>query len=915
MGFDLHRHDEASSFDGFGKPTELASLAKEYGYTMLAVTNHGNTTSLIQHYLACKDVGIKPGLGVEGYFLPKYKPQDRGFHLILLAKNAQGYANMNRIQYEGEKQKYYNPIWDFKILEKYHEGLICSTACVAGYLGQCIIKGKIEVAAKYLKRMKSIFGEDFYVEIQPYSISEEGLQEKINVKSIELAKKLGIKCILTSDSHRGRKEDFDTYLKMHEIKKPGNSEWLEHITKTYKERYMPKPGEMMKRFYKMHKSDFGEVEAKRLAKEMERNLDEIEAKVEDDIFKDFKQTLPKFSREDSTKLLVEKLRQSMKQRGKTTKAYINRVKEELEVIKSLGFQDYFLIVADYVNWAKEQGITVGPGRGSACNCEVAYFLGITEVDSLYFGLDFRRFLRKDKKKMPDIDIDFERCRRQEAIEYLINKYPGHTARIASYGLYKVDNLINDLAKVCGLPTDSKVDPEMVKYNKKMIADLKSLINSYIDEGGVLDSEGLLQNKISRCFNSDYDNIVKHFTKLYMKLRFIGTHAAGVAVTGGNILDFTSLRIDKNGDIFTSFDLNDMENIHVIKFDMLGLRTMESTGELRELTGCSGITEEIVNDSKLYENFRTGQTDGIFQFDKEAVRGILKEINCDCFGDVIAANAMNRPGPLKMKQPQLYADNKLEGGTGSADDIYKYTKDSYGTIIYQEQIQQICVGVGGMTWGDADKVMKMIGGQSQSADAKAQFEKDKKELHDKFVQGAVKNGFPKSRAEEIFDMVLVYSFNKGHACGYSLISLEEMYYKTYFPLEYWYTRIKYALTDSDYDRFCGKAVANDVVIFLPHANYSASSTSIRVVDGDRVIQQSLNRIKGVGDKAADFIVEERKRNGIFTSYDNFYDRCKSRVVTTRVISLLDEAGALNFNKKKYLQRVVKYNSSLYAKALR
>ena len=215
--FDLHRHDEYSTFDGFGKASELAKLAKELGHTALSTTNHGNTNGLIQTYQACKEEGIKAILGVEGYFLPKWKEKTRGYHLILIAKNLEGYGNLNRMQYEGEKQKYYNPIWDFNLLEKYHEGLICTTACVAGYLGQCILNDNLDMAEKFLLKLKKIFGEDLYIEVQPYKISEKGAQEKINVESIKLAKKLGIKCILTSDSHRGRKEDFDSYMKMHEI--------------------------------------------------------------------------------------------------------------------------------------------------------------------------------------------------------------------------------------------------------------------------------------------------------------------------------------------------------------------------------------------------------------------------------------------------------------------------------------------------------------------------------------------------------------------------------------------------------------------------------------------------------------------------------------------------------------------------
>ena len=914
---DLHRHDEGSTFDGFGKPHELAKLAKELGHTALGISNHGNTTNLVQHYLACKDFGIKPVMGVEGYFLPAYKEQHRGYHLCLFAQNHKGYHNINAIQFEGEKQKYYNPIWTFDILEKYNEGVICTSACVAGYLAQCIKENKIKLAEKFVKRMVEIFGDNFYIEIQPYKISEPGLQEEINVKAIKIADRLGVKCILTSDSHRGEKDDMSTYLKMHEIAKHD----LEHISQTYSERYMPSDEELLQRFIKMHKKDFGS-NVKKIGMKMINNLNEIEDKVEEDIFKDLKQLLPKFSK-DSDKLIKKKIKEGLEKRGKWTHKhpdtgldYIARVQEEYEVIKSLGFQDYFLIVADYVNWAKKNGIYVGPGRGSACNCEIAYALEITEVDSLLFGLDFRRFLREDKKKMPDIDIDFETSRRYEVIRYVIDKYPGKTARIVNYGLYKVDNLINDLAKVCGLPTDKEIDPNDVVENKKEIAKIKALCNKYIDEDGKLYKDDLLKSSEAKMYNKEYDDIVLHFTKLYKKLRFIGTHAAGVAVTDGNILDYTSLRIDKNtGDIYTSYDLNDMENIHVIKFDMLGLGTMEEIGELRETTGVTVVYDDVVKDKKIMKKFNEGETAGIFQFDKRAVRDILIKINCDCFDDVIAANAMNRPGPLSLKMPEAYAENKMNIEEAKTSLYYDYTKESYGTVIYQEQIQQICVYIGGMTWGDADKVMKMIGGQSQSEDAKAEFERNKKELRDKFIKGAMKNGFTKQQAEEMFNVMLVYSFNKGHSCGYSLISVEEMYYKVYHPTHFWFAKIKYAPNEDDYDKFCSYATKDGSVVFLPHINYSDVKMKMRKVEGEMCLQRGLSEIKGVGEKAAVEIVAERINNGIFTSFDDFYDRCKSRVVNERVIRIIREFGASEFNKKTYISRVTKYNSALLSRVIK
>lgn len=912
--FDLHRHDEYSTFDGYGKPEELAKIAKELGYNSLCTTNHGNTNGLVQTYKACKDNGLKAILGVEGYFLPKYIPQTRGFHLILIAKNLVGYGNMNRIQYEGDMQKYYNPIWDFSILEEHSEGLICTSACVAGYLGQCIKGDSIDKAKRYLKRMQSIFGDDFYIEIQPYNVDEEkdgiNLQRYINIKSIELAEELGIKCILTSDSHRGRKEDWESYLKMHEV--AGHN--LDHIEDTYKERYMPVPGDLKKRFYKMHKADFGEARTKKLAMQMVKNLEEIEDKCELNYLDQLEEKLPVLY-DNSYKVLVEHVKQGLKDRGKYNKKYIDRAKEELDVIKFHHFEDYFLMVEDYVNWAKDHGIAVGPGRGSACNSIICYALKITEVDSIYFNLEFRRFLMKERHKMPDIDLDFETDRRGEVIEYLLNKYEGHSAQICSYGLYRVDNLINDLAKVCGLRTDKEVDASDAKINKQIKADIKKFVNSYIDEG-FLDREGLKKDERYKSYNDSYDNIMMHFLALYEKVRFIGTHAAGVAITGGNILDYAAVRMDtKTGKLFTAYDLIDMEAIGVIKFDMLGLKTMSELNDCRKATGTPGFDISMIEDENVIAGFAKGDCNGVFQLDKASVQQLLLDIHTSNFNDVVAASAMNRPGPLKQKMPELYAANKeaYELGEDAGSNIRafdEYLKETYGTIIYQEQIMRMAVDIAGMTWDEAHNITKMKIGVPKF---NYYFENDYPRFEQAFVNGCKKLGVPVDTAKDIFKKFYDYSFNKGHSVGYSLISVEQMYYKVYYPEVFWFAKIKYANDDSDFFKYCENAVGDGAVVFLPHVNYSRVKSSLRKIDGEFAIQQGLSSIKGVGEVAANAIVAERKANGIFTSYDNFLDRVQDKKVNKKVLGLLIESGALEFKKSTYISRVKKYNSSLYARA--
>ena len=407
---DLHRHDEHSLFDGSGKPSELVKIAKELNYKSLGISNHGDMGGLVAHYFACKKAGIKPILGNEVYFQPNFKQTRTSFHLCLFIKNLTGYQNLNKIVTISNKdQYYYKPIVDFELLKKYHSGLICTSACIGGLLSQMVVKKRYDLAEKYAREFRSIFGKDFYIEIQPYKLTEKGLQEKTDRTLMLLAEKLNIPCILTSDSHFGSKKNFDSYLKMHAIAKH------EEFGAQYNERYMPSGAEISDRFVKMH-GNFRRMfetrgEARKYALRCIKNLNDLSDKVEDEILEKLPLKLPVFDENvDSNTLLKEKIIEGLKKRNKATTEYLKRCKEEFKVIKHHGFSDYFLIVQDYIHWAKKQGIEVGPGRGSVCNSLVAYALGITEVDSLYFNLDFRRFLRMDKTSFPEISgIRCELC--------------------------------------------------------------------------------------------------------------------------------------------------------------------------------------------------------------------------------------------------------------------------------------------------------------------------------------------------------------------------------------------------------------------------------------------------------------------------------------------------------------------------
>lgn len=927
---DLHRHDEFSLFDGFGKARQNAKIAKEKGLTALGISNHGNLTGVVEHWKACKEFDIKPVLGVEAYFQPKFNkknPKRDSFHLCLFAENLEGYKNLNRIMtIANQEQRFYKPLVDFPLLEKYSEGVICTSGCIASFISQTIVKGRKDVAEKAVKKFIDIYGDNFYMEIQPYELNEKGLQEKVNIALVKLARKYKTKLIFTSDSHYGHEDDYDTYMKMHEIKSTDD-----FAGDTYTERYMPGEKDLIKRFMKMHGKDF--KNAKAIAKRAVKGLRDIEEKVDGEILDKLELKLPKVSK-DSAKVLWRNIKRGLNSRGKTSKAYRERARQEYEVIVHHGFEDYFLIVQDYINFAKRNydlvddatvkrwkafneargysgdPIKVGPGRGSVCNSLVAYALNITDVDSLFFDIDFNRFMRKDKTSLPDIDIDFEMDRRDEVIDYVTHTYKGRAAQICSYGLYKVDNLLNDLFKVCGLAIDKDTDPD----EKRRINAVRKEIKDYVKkraEDDHFDYEKYRHEVDCQLFDKKYDNIIKHFAKMYTKVRFIGTHAAGVAIVDGDLLDYTSIELrgnKKDGYMrTTAFNLNNLEEINVVKFDMLGLRTLSITKELEEMTN-ECFSYEWIEDEEIYDYFKEGKTDGIFQFESGSAKGILTEIEADSVNDLIAASALNRPGPLQLKMPEQYAESK-RSGEDAHEPWSNITDKTHGTIVYQEQIQQICIQIGGLSYEESDEILGMMKNKMLTEAQLRAREKQAMSLRKKFVAGAKKNkNMTADQANALFDKMLVYSFNQGHSTGYTLISVEQMYYKVHHPEKFWYVTLKYA-KEHDMHRLRAEAVHEGNIILLPHVNYGAEY-SIVEIDGEAALAEGLSDIKNVGLKAAQAIENERLENGPYIDKDDFYNRVEKRTVNARVTKALEENGALEFDDATYFNRVQKWNSQLY-----
>jgi len=436
-----------------------------------------------------------------------------------------------------------------------------------------------------------------------------------------------------------------------------------------------------------------------------------------------------------------------------------------------------------------------------------------------------------------------------------------------------------------------------------------MVKKHINAEGILDMHALLENKIVKSLNKKHDNIMKHFSLMYKKIRYVGTHAAGVAIVATDIMRYTAIR--KAGDNYNSvYDLNDLERINAIKFDILGLKTMSILQELEDKTG-EKFSYKWFKDAEVFKCFMNGDSLGIFQFEKPAVRDMLRNIGTDCFEDIVAVNALNRPGPLSLGMPQQYAANKQNPELSKDSAYWEYTKTTYGSIVFQEQISAICRGIGQMSWSDSDRVLKfMKGTQMTERSIKAQ-EAESEYLLGEFIKGAKKQGLSKSEAIEIFDKITVYSFNKGHAVGYAIIAFMLMWYKVHYPILFYYITMKYASGEDMLAKYKIEAVHRGNIVMLPHVNGTAKY-SISTDLGEEALLEGLENIKNVGAKAAKAIETERRKNGDYTSLEDLTSRIPKKVVNKKAIDALQNAGALDFNKKSYVNRIIKYNSAMYAR---
>ena len=819
----LHVHSYYSLMDGLNSPLELVQAAKAAGQTAIAITDHGTLSSHREMQIACKEEGIKPILGVEAYISPtdrfdKSSKTDKSIqaynHIILLAKNKKGLENINTLQELAWNEGFYHkPRIDREVLNDYSEGIIVLSGCLNGLISKAIDKGNMEEAELLLKGFKQTFGQDFYVEVQSHNPME------INSALLELADKLEIKAVATGDAHFAKEEDRileEAMLILSTSPKADKEADFEMS------RQMP---DMLDRFnylYPDRKISFvdynlfiqtrAEIEADFNKAGISRtdiydNTMEISSKIQEYDFNRGLDLLPVPKTNADQKLSdmafegLERLR--LRENWLGNDVYDQRLIEELEIIKSKNFASYFLVVADMVNWAKENNILVGPGRGSAAGSLVCYALGITDVDPIEYDLLFFRFINPDRNDFPDIDTDFEDRRRKEVKDYLKKKFK-YVASISTYTYFKDKGVIRDAARVFMVP----------------LSDVNRAMKS-IDT-----FEDFIDSPNTKEFRMKYPEVVWLADRLRGKIRSVGVHAAGVVVAKDDLRKYAPVesRADASDDVsgripVVAYDMDTVADIGLIKLDALGLKTLsvisDSLKSIKERTGKDIFLSSLsLDDPSVYKTLSEGYTKGVFQAEATPYTNLLIKMGVDKFEDLAASNALVRPGAMNTVGSSYIKRKHGQEAVQYIHPIMKpFTENTYGVIIYQEQVMQACVHLGGMTWSEADKVRKIIG---KKKDAK-EFD----EFKDRFIVGASKH-ISKKQAETLwhtFEAHAGYSFNRSHAVAYSMLSYYTAWLKTYYPLEFMFSILKNENDKDARTEYLIEAKRLKLSIKLPHINES------------------------------------------------------------------------------------------------
>ena len=876
----LHVHTEYSLLDGSSKIKELTARAKELGMDSLAITDHGVMYGVIDFYRAAKEVGIKPILGCEVYVAPGSRfdrentgGEDRYYHLVLLAENDQGYKNLMKIVSKGFVEGfYYKPRVDYEVLETYHEGVIALSACLAGEVQKYLARGMYEEAMRSAQRYEGIFGKNnFFLELQDHGLPE---QKMVNQGLLRLSRDTGIELVATNDIHYTFAEDekaHDILLCIQTGKKVADEDRMRYAGGQY---YCKSEEEMQALF------PYAREALENTHKVAERCNVEIEFGVT---------KLPKYEVPegfDSWTYLNHLCREGFKTRyPKDDGTLSRRLDYELDVIRTMGYVDYFLIVWDFINYARSKDIMVGPGRGSAAGSIVSYTLGITNIDPVRYNLLFERFLNPERVSMPDIDVDFCYERRQEVIDYVVEKYgKDQVVQIVTFGTLAAKGVVRDVGRVLDLPY------AMCDSIAKMIPN---------DLGMTLDKAIAANPDLRKLYNEDAQ--VKYLIDMSKRLeglpRHTSMHAAGVVIGSRSIDEFVPLSKAADGTITTQFTMTTIEELGLLKMDFLGLRTLTVIQNAVHLAEKDyGISIDIdhidFDDKRVLESIGTGRTEGVFQLESGGMKSFMKELKPENLEDIIAGISLYRPGPMDFIPRYLKGKNDKSSITYECPQLEPILSPTYGCIVYQEQVMQIVRDLAGYTMGRSDLVRRAM-----SKKKTAVMEKERQNFvygnEAEGVKGCIANGIDEKTANHIYDEMIdfaKYAFNKSHAAAYAVVSYQTAYLKYYYPKEFMAALMSSVMENvskfSEYILNCRRMM--NIAVLPPDINEGESGFSV----SGGGIRYGLSAIKSVGKPVVDAILEERAKNGKFRTMEDFINRMTQREVNRRTLENFIKSGALD-----------------------
>ena len=907
----LHVHTEYSLLDGLARIKKLVKMTKERGWRAVAMTDHGNMFGTIKMYEACIEAGIKPIIGCEFYIcqdhLNKSGREDTG-HLILIAKNNTGYHNLLKlISIAHVEGMYYKPRIDYKLLEKYHEGIICLSACLAGHLQKFILQRRFDEARELAIWFKNLFGDDFYIEIQNHNLPED---KEVILGQTKLAKELGIKLVATNDVHYLNREDSelqDTLMCVAMHKFVDETDRLKFATdefyyKTYEEMLEALPGFEEALENTLEIADKCDVIIQ--TKSMFENS-KIDRKYGLPSGQNYIPNYIPETGESSYEYLRRMAYEGLKKLyPNITQNLLDRMEEELGLIKKQGFVEYFLIVWDYINYARQNGIPVGPGRGSGAGSLVAYCIGITKVDPIKYNLFFERFINPERVSMPDFDVDFCKDRRSEVIEYVKRKYGAdHVAGIVTFGSMKAKNALRDIGRVLRVPLAdvNRLAKEIPNFPPDGLKKNEPVLKYYFGREEDPKYEKFVIPELKQAYEDDPQ--IKKMVDMAIKVegvpRNCGMHAAGVLIAPEAVDTFVPLA--RNGDeIVTEFDMIEIEHLGLLKMDFLGLVTLTDIKKaLDYVKENHGLEIDFYNmeydDPKVFELISAGKTDAVFQLESAGMKRFMKDLGPTCMDDIIAGISLYRPGPMDSI-PEFVLCKKDPSAVKYDDPCLESILDvTYGCIVYQEQVMKITQVMAGFTLGQADNIRRIMGKKQVEKIAAERvkfvdgYDDEKSGVH---IPGAVKLGHKREVAEKVFDKMAEfakYAFNKSHAAAYAYLGYQTAYLKTYYEVELLTAVLNNRITNLDeVKKYTAFAKKEGIEVLAPDIN--KSRTYFKTENGN--IRFGLAALKGVGSTVIDEIIKERENGGEFKSFEDFISRATIPVLNKRVLESLIVSGAFD-----------------------